>query len=223
MLKKHSRYLFTGTFLLLGSLAFGRHAQAMAIEDGRLENALIESSASPAEVLNMPFAFISEKEAEKAEKLKIAREKLEEEKKIQEEKEAEERRQQEMAEAEKKANDRSAILEEAKKYIGTPYVWGGKTPAGFDCSGFTSYVYRQVYGIELGSYTVPQETSGETIDIAQAKPGDLLFWGGHGGSYHVAISMGEGQYIHAPESGDVVRIAPIDPYFTPDFAVHVSV
>ena len=61
------------------------------------------------------------------------------------------------------------------KYIGTPYVWGGTTPDGFDCSGFTQYVFAKV-GISLPRVTYAQEFSGTVISINEAKAGDLLFW-----------------------------------------------
>ncbi|CZQ93053.1 polyprotein glycoprotein m g2 transmembrane nonstructural membrane contains: precursor signal [Trichococcus palustris] len=92
----------------------------------------------------------------------------------------------------------------AAKYIGVPYVWGGKTPSGFDCSGFTQYVFREAYGIDIGSYTVPQENSGTQIPVSSAQAGDLLFWGSAGSTYHVAIYVGGGQYIHAPQPGETV-------------------
>ena len=96
------------------------------------------------------------------------------------------------------------VVSIAAKYIGVPYVWGGKTPSGFDCSGFTSYVFREAYGIEIGGYTVPQENSGTQIAVSSAQVGDLIFWGSRGATYHVAIYVGGGQYIHAPAPGQTV-------------------
>ena len=112
----------------------------------------------------------------------------------------------------------AAIVAEAYKYIGTPYVWGGKDPSGFDCSGFTRYVYLQVTGRDIGGWTVPQESAGTKISVSQAKAGDLLFWGSPGGTYHVAIALGGGQYIHAPQPGESVKVGSVQ-WFAPDFAV----
>ncbi|MDK2780422.1 MAG: hypothetical protein PWP61_719 [Trichococcus sp.] len=77
------------------------------------------------------------------------------------------------------------VVSIAAKYIGVPYVWGGKTPSGFDCSGFTSYVFREAYGIEIGGYTVPQENSGTQIAVSAAQAGDLIFWGSRGATYTI--------------------------------------
>ncbi|GEO46861.1 C40 family peptidase [Companilactobacillus kimchii] len=113
------------------------------------------------------------------------------------------------------------VISTAKKYLGTPYVWGGKTPSGFDCSGFTSYVYNQATGKNIGSYTVAQESAGTQEAVSQASAGDLLFWGGKGSSYHVAIYLGNNQYIAAPQPGESVKISSISSYFMPSFAVKV--
>lgn len=109
----------------------------------------------------------------------------------------------------------------AKQYIGVPYVWGGRTPSGFDCSGFTSYVFSQAYGMNIGATTVSQENAGTQIPVSQAQPGDLLFWGSRGGTYHVGIALGGSSYIHAPEPGQSVKIADFN-YFYPSFAVRVA-
>ena len=113
------------------------------------------------------------------------------------------------------------LIGEAYKNLGVPYVWGGKTPAGFDCSGFTSYVFRQAYGMEIGSWTGAQENLGTKISVSQAQPGDLLFWGSAGSTYHVAIYLGGGSYIHAPYEGRTVEVNTIS-NFTPQFAVRVN-
>ncbi len=114
----------------------------------------------------------------------------------------------------------SAIVAEAMKYIGTPYVWGGTTPDGFDCSGFTQYVFAKV-GISLPRVTYAQEFSGTVISINEAKAGNLLFWGSRGSTHHVAIAMGNGQYVHAPTPGQNVSVSSYS-YYSPDFAVRVN-
>ena len=102
-----------------------------------------------------------------------------------------------------------------------PYVWGGSTPAGFDCSGLTSYVYGQL-GINIGRNTVAQEGHVTPKAVSQAEPGDLLFWGGHGSTYHVAIYIGNNQYVAAPEPGQNVQVQTINSYFMPSFAGSVN-
>ena len=113
------------------------------------------------------------------------------------------------------------VIGVAYKYLGVPYVYGGKTPSGFDCSGFTAYVFREAYGIEIGGWTGSQQYAGSQISVSQAQAGDLLFWGPKGSPYHVAISLGNGQYIHAPSEGGVVEVNSTQ-YFTPSFAVRVA-
>ncbi|GAB5057405.1 hypothetical protein COSHB9_17930 [Companilactobacillus alimentarius] len=119
------------------------------------------------------------------------------------------------------ASSAENVINTAKKYLGTPYVWGGKTPAGFDCSGFTSYVYSQATGKSIGGYTVAQESAGTQESVSQASAGDLLFWGSKGSTYHVAIYLGNNQYIAAPQPGESVKISSISGYFMPSFAVKV--
>ncbi|RSU01745.1 hypothetical protein CBF34_06735 [Vagococcus penaei] len=114
----------------------------------------------------------------------------------------------------------SAVVAEAYKHIGKPYVWGAKGPSSFDCSGFTSYVYRQAAGREIGGWTVPQESAGQTISLSQLQPGDLVFWGSQGSTHHVGIYVGGGQYIHAPQPGQSVTVQSISAW-SPDFGVRM--
>lgn len=114
----------------------------------------------------------------------------------------------------------SAIVAEAYKHIGKPYVWGAKGPDTFDCSGFTRYVYLQVTGRDIGGWTVPQESAGTIIPVSQAQPGDLYFWGSRGSTSHVAIAIGGGQYIHAPQPGETVTVSSVA-YYAPSFAVRM--
>lgn len=113
-----------------------------------------------------------------------------------------------------------AILAEAAKHVGKPYVYGGKGPNSFDCSGFTSYVFRVAAGREIGGWTVPQESAGVRISLSQVQAGDLLFWGSPGGSSHVAISTGGTGYIHAPAPGQTVCYSNFE-WYAPNFAVRV--
>jgi peptidoglycan DL-endopeptidase CwlO len=102
----------------------------------------------------------------------------------------------------------SNVIAIAKRYMGIPYVWGGTTPNGFDCSGLTSYVFRQV-GINLPRVSRDQQSFGTRISPSQVQPGDLVFRGSP--AYHVGIYIGGGQYIHAPQTGDVVKISTYNP------------
>ena len=95
----------------------------------------------------------------------------------------------------------------AMQYLGVPYVWGGASPAGFDCSGLVMYVYAQV-GIYLPHSAAAQYEAGTPISYSQLAPGDLVFYG-DGGIEHVAIYIGGGQIIQAPYPGTVVQISPI--------------
>ena len=97
------------------------------------------------------------------------------------------------------------IIKVASKYIGVPYVFGGSTPAGFDCSGFTRYVFSQ-FGIPLAHSVSAQNRRGKLIKAKDAQPGDLVIWndGGHNG-----IFAGGWNMIHAPKPGDTVKLATI--------------
>lgn len=94
----------------------------------------------------------------------------------------------------------------AMKYLGTPYVYGGTSPSGFDCSGFTQYVYRQA-GVSLPRTSGAQSRAGQYVSLSSIKSGDLLY-----GPGHVGIYLGNGQYIHAPVPGQSVRIQPISTF-----------
>ncbi|HBJ2615555.1 TPA: C40 family peptidase [Clostridium botulinum] len=97
----------------------------------------------------------------------------------------------------------------AMQFQGVPYVWGGTSPSGFDCSGFVQYVYRNAAGIELPRDTYGQIGAGTRVSQDQLQPGDLVF--PHTG--HVGIYIGGGQMIHAPHTGDVVKISSVYKFY----------
>lgn len=97
-------------------------------------------------------------------------------------------------------------LKTAKSLIGTPYVYGGSTPAGFDCSGFTMYCYAKA-GISLTHNAQAQYNQTKSVSAGDMKKGDLVFFGGSTSSItHVGIYVGNGKYIHSPQTGEYVRI-----------------
>lgn len=105
----------------------------------------------------------------------------------------------------------NAVIAYASNFLGTPYLWGGTTPAGFDCSGFTQYVYRH-FGVTIGRTTYDQINDGYAVSRDALEPGDLIFFGSSGNPTHVGIYVGNDMYINAPHTGDVVKIASINRY-----------
>jgi peptidoglycan DL-endopeptidase CwlO len=105
----------------------------------------------------------------------------------------------------------------ALQYLGVPYVYGGASPSGFDCSGLVMYVYAQL-GISLPHYTVAQWNATEPVSQSQMQPGDLVFFDGLG---HVGIYIGGGQFVDAPHTGSVVRIDSISGFGSFDGARRV--
>ena len=91
----------------------------------------------------------------------------------------------------------------AMQYLGVPYVWGGASPGGFDCSGFVMFVFAQM-GVSLPHHAADQYNYGVPVSRDQLEPGDLVFFDGLG---HVGIYIGNGQFVHAPHTGDVVKIS----------------
>lgn len=107
----------------------------------------------------------------------------------------------------------------AQAQLGTPYVWGGNQPGGFDCSGLVQYSY----GLGSNYRTTYQQTNLGThkYDIQNAQSGDLYFWGPDSAPYHVAIATGNGNYIQAPAPGQNVKTGSIQ-YYTPSFYISMN-
>ena len=102
-----------------------------------------------------------------------------------------------------------AILNEAYAQLGKPYVYGATGSANFDCSGFTQYVYENAAGVDISRTTYSQVNEGQAVSQDELQPGDLVFT--HAG--HVGIYVGDGQMIHAPQTGDVVKVGPVYSFY----------
>jgi cell wall-associated NlpC family hydrolase len=111
-------------------------------------------------------------------------------------------------------NVHGGVVGIAMHYLGVPYVWGGSTPRGFDCSGFVSYVFAQI-GVSVPHSSYAQFGMGTPVSINQLQAGDLVFFTG---ASHVGIYIGGGQFIHAPHTGDVVKISSLSGYYSSNFA-----
>lgn len=99
------------------------------------------------------------------------------------------------------------VVSIALSRLGCPYRWGAAGPNAFDCSGLTMWAYRQI-GISLPHSSRGQYDCGERVSRAHLRPGDLVFFGG-GRIHHVGIYIGGGDFVHAPHTGDVVKVSPL--------------
>jgi cell wall-associated NlpC family hydrolase len=103
----------------------------------------------------------------------------------------------------------------AEHYLGTPYVWGGESPGGFDCSGLLQFVWARM-GIKIPRTSQQQFSSGRSVGRGQLQPGDAVFFSGSDGSRgapgHVGMYIGGGRFIEAPHTGSTVRIANLNGY-----------
>lgn len=105
----------------------------------------------------------------------------------------------------------------AKKFIGAPYVYGGRSPKGFDCSGLVWYVYRQ-YGLKLPNSSKKQAAVGRKVARSELIPGDLVFFKSKAQVDHVGIYIGQGQMIHAPGRGRrVTTVSLAEKYYQTHF------
>lgn len=110
-------------------------------------------------------------------------------------------------------NVHGGVVGIAMRYLGVPYVWGGSSPRGFDCSGLVVYVFGQI-GISLPHSTYALWNVGSAVSRDQLQPGDLVFFSGLG---HMGIYIGGGQFIHAPHTGDVVKISSMTGYYASSY------
>lgn len=122
---------------------------------------------------------------------------------------------------------RSAVVQAAQQMVnnGVPYVWGGghstaelQSPTGLDCSGLVAYAFLKGANMNVLGTAADQAAMTKSISIADAQPGDLLFWGGYNTAYHVAVYIGNNQYIAAPQPGQNVQVQTINSAFMPSFA-----
>jgi cell wall-associated NlpC family hydrolase len=111
-------------------------------------------------------------------------------------------------------NVHGGVVGIAMQYLGVPYVWGGASPRGFDCSGLVMYVFAQI-GVSLPHSSYAQYNMGTPVSISQLQPGDLVFFAG---ASHEGIYIGGGQFVHAPHTGDVVKISSLSGWYSSEFA-----
>ncbi len=110
-------------------------------------------------------------------------------------------------------NVHGGVVGIAMRYLGVPYRWGGASPSGFDCSGLVMYAYAQI-GVSLPHSSYAMYGMGTPVSIGELQPGDLVFFSG---ASHMGIYIGGGQFIHAPHTGDVVKISSLSGYYASAF------
>jgi len=105
----------------------------------------------------------------------------------------------------------NSLIAYASNFLGVQYVWGGTSPSGFDCSGFTQYVFAH-FGVNIPRVSEDQQNVGQLVSRANLQPGDLVFFGTP--AHHVGIYVGNGNMINAPHTGAVIRIQSLNSDFT---------
>jgi cell wall-associated NlpC family hydrolase len=104
------------------------------------------------------------------------------------------------------------VVRDALRFLGVPYVWGGASPSGFDCSGLVLYVYAR-YGVSFPHFAAFQAQMGTPVPESQLEPADLVFFGNP--IHHVVIYAGDGLVVEAPHTGDVVKVARLSDFGPP--------
>ncbi len=104
------------------------------------------------------------------------------------------------------------VVRDALRFLGVPYVWGGASPSGFDCSGLVLYVYAR-YGVSFPHFAAFQAQMGTPVPESQLEPADLVFFGDP--IHHVVIYAGDGLVVEAPHTGDVVKVARLSDFGPP--------
>jgi len=113
----------------------------------------------------------------------------------------------------------SEVADLAQQYVGSPYRWGGTSPAGFDCTGFVMWVYGQ-FGVSMPHNEAGQLSSGERVDANDLRPGDVLVFANtyRRGLSHVGIYLGDGRFVHAVDEAHGVQVSTLwDSYWAPRF------
>jgi cell wall-associated NlpC family hydrolase len=114
------------------------------------------------------------------------------------------------------------IIDYANKFMGIPYLWGGTTPLGFDCSGFVQYVYKN-FGIDLPRVTMDQVNVGTAVSINNLQKGDLIYFRTNTAQpnqvSHVGIYTGDNKFMQAPKTGDIIRISELTGYYKDNFVI----
>ena len=103
----------------------------------------------------------------------------------------------------------SDVVSKAKEQLGIKYVWGGADRSGFDCSGLVVYVFKHACGLSLPHYTGDLIKKGSSVSRGNLRAGDIIFPSDH----HVGICISNSQFIHAPQTGDVVKISNINNFY----------